>query len=188
MKRCKISSIPEQVVLGAHKNLRIDHRKRGIEDVKNLSFVVSMILQFLENSAFRESLLVLSNSLAVMKSGKSDEHKTFLFIILSYINQLLRSNNRVDPRDIILLVEVFFPSFSNLDLTHINSVTSLLYSLSLNLQTSSDKKHRYFTYPMLFKTIISSAWLQRELAPNVAAFRNKSKMTSMFFPLRSLIQ
>jgi len=53
MKRCKISTIPEQVVLGAHKNSRIDHRKRGIEDVKNLSFVVSMILQFLENSAFR---------------------------------------------------------------------------------------------------------------------------------------
>lgn len=35
---------------------------------------------------------------------------------------MLRSNTSVDPRNIIALVEIFFPGFSNFDVTLINSV------------------------------------------------------------------
>lgn len=114
--------MPEQPLQANSKNEKIEKRRRGIEGVRNLSFITGLILQFLENSKFKELLASLNIRDEIESNDSIKENKTYLTIILSYISRLMRANMRVDPRDIVFMVDAFFPNFRNFDMTQINSV------------------------------------------------------------------
>lgn len=88
-KRCKVNYLPDSIIRGNKKKTKIDKKRRGIEDMKNISFVTSLILQYFENKNIRESLSSLFNRTTF---DSSDESKRYLSVILAYLNQLLKKN------------------------------------------------------------------------------------------------
>ena len=86
---CKINHLPESATKSNKKKTKIDKKCKGIQDIKNLSFVTSVILLCFHNKKISE---LLTEVFKKYSSDKNEENKNYLTVILSYIHHLLKSN------------------------------------------------------------------------------------------------
>lgn len=89
----------------------------GIPNTKGTGFINCVILQLLANRNFRENI-------SFVNTNNGDITK--IIQVLSHINYLISGKKKVDPRDILDMIEVMLSDFQNFE---IGMCYSVIFSL-----------------------------------------------------------